>query len=172
MFFWGGPRFHTGFIPRFHTPPFLSGFIPGFIPWFHTLVSYIGFAPWFHTLVSYQCSCHSFVGCDDKESNSVGNAVVSYWLHTSFISVFIPVSYRFHTGFIPVSYRLAPVPSNAAAIALWAVTTKKQIVRVMRWFHNGFIPVSYLVSYRFHAGFIPDSYRLAPLPSNAADIAL
>ena len=71
-----------------------------------------------------------------------------YRSHTQFHTRFILVSYRFHTS----SCHCHPI--NAAAIALQAVTTKKQIVWVIRWFHTGFIPVSYPVSYRFHTGFI------------------
>ena len=104
---------------------------PGFIPhccrlvsypvsyWFHTLVSYptfVGqFRTWFHTgfiylfytgfiprrAIAIQCSGLSFVGCDDKGTNSLGDVAVLEWFHTGFIPCFIPVSYWFHTGFIP-----------------------------------------------------------------------
>ena len=84
---------------RFHTWCH-TGFIPGFIAWFHT-----GFIP--GRAIAIQCSGHSFVGCDNKGTNSLGDVAVLQWFHTGFIP-----------GFIPVSYCVAPLPSNAAAIAL------------------------------------------------------
>ena len=47
--------------------------------------------------IAIQCSGLSFVGCDDKGTNSLGDVAV----YNGFIPVSYPVSYRFHTGFIP-----------------------------------------------------------------------
>ena len=108
--------FHT----RFHTPVSYPCFTPhccrlvsyAVSCLFHTLVShpiFVGqFRTWFHTLLAYrfhtasriaiQGSGLSFIGCDDKGTNSVGDVAVSYWFHTGFILGFILVSYWFHTA--------------------------------------------------------------------------
>ena len=114
------PISYPGFIWRFLTCVSYPGFIAGFIFWFHTFVWRLGFIAGFISIsypfyigftsaraIVIQCSCHSFVGCDGKETNSVSDVVVPYWLsfHTGFIPVSYPVAYPFHTGFIPVSYR-------------------------------------------------------------------
>ena len=143
--------FILGFIPWFHTPVWRLGFIPWFHTWFHTSffsrVWYHGFihgSCWLHTgfipgfipvsyrfhtgfipprAIAMQCSCHSFVGCDDKETNSVVEAVVSYWLHTGFIPGFTPQQNR-NQGFSKPGFSQEPEPW------LWVHQTEKLFRRI------------------------------------------